>query len=182
MASNGVTSPRDQNDILNQINSRLESIQQDYKRLSSTVETINGRVNVIAGIKEVQSAANEPSNTNGAGPSHTDTATHEISQSDALSITATSDAPDTSTDTKLPPSIRGSTTPFSRIILSTYPGQSGIDPLPMDWGNSNPHERGPVVVSRSKTTVRRRNGKSASHICVQVHIPDPGSLEEVCLF
>jgi GTP cyclohydrolase N terminal len=41
----------------------------------------------------------------------------------------------------------------------TYPGQAGINPLPMDWGNKNPQQRGPVVVSRSATTIRRRNGK-----------------------
>lgn len=27
----------------------------------------------------------------------------------------------------------------------------------MDWGNSDFQKRGPVVVSRSKTTIRRRN-------------------------
>ncbi len=42
---------------------------------------------------------------------------------------------------------------------STYPGQSGINPLPMDWGNKDPQKRGPVVVSRTPTTIRRRNGE-----------------------
>lgn len=51
----------------------------------------------------------------------------------------------------------------SRIILTTYPGQSGIDPIPMDWGNADPALRGPVVVSRHQNTVRRRNGKSSAH-------------------
>jgi hypothetical protein len=46
------------------------------------------------------------------------------------------------------------------IVRRTYPGQSGINPLPMDWGNKDPQERGPVVVSRGATTIRRRNGKS----------------------
>lgn len=46
----------------------------------------------------------------------------------------------------------------SRIILTTYPGQSGIDPIPMDWGNPQSTKRGPVVVSRHQDTVRRRNG------------------------
>jgi hypothetical protein len=45
-------------------------------------------------------------------------------------------------------------------LCRTYPGQSGINPLPMDWGNKDPQERGPVVVSRGATTIRRRNGKS----------------------
>ncbi|PNY24497.1 Uracil-regulated protein 1 [Tolypocladium capitatum] len=32
----------------------------------------------------------------------------------------------------------------SRIILTTYPKQIGIDPLTMDWGNPDPLKRGPV--------------------------------------
>jgi GTP cyclohydrolase N terminal len=47
----------------------------------------------------------------------------------------------------------------SLIVRRTYPGQSGINPLPMDWGHKDPQQRGPVVVSRSQTTIRRRNGK-----------------------
>lgn len=44
------------------------------------------------------------------------------------------------------------------VSCRTYPGQSGINPLPMDWGHKDPQERGPVVVSRTQTTIRRRNG------------------------
>ncbi len=40
----------------------------------------------------------------------------------------------------------------------TYPKQLGINPLPMDWGNFDPIKRGPVVVSRLPSTIRRRNG------------------------
>ncbi|KAL8707854.1 MAG: hypothetical protein Q9220_007208 [cf. Caloplaca sp. 1 TL-2023] len=49
----------------------------------------------------------------------------------------------------------------SRIILTTYPGQSGIDPIIMNWGHFDPSQRGPVVVSRSHSTVRRRNAIGA---------------------
>ena len=45
-----------------------------------------------------------------------------------------------------------------KIILTTYPGQSGIDPIPLRWGNADPTERGPVAVSRAPSTIRRRNG------------------------
>lgn len=44
---------------------------------------------------------------------------------------------------------------FSR----TYPKQIGINPLPMNWGAADPQERGPVVVSRYPSTIRRRNGR-----------------------
>lgn len=49
----------------------------------------------------------------------------------------------------------------SRIILTTYPGQSGIDPVPMNWGDGDPLKRGPVVVSRHTKTIRRRNAIGA---------------------
>ncbi|KAH7007978.1 GTP cyclohydrolase N terminal-domain-containing protein [Ilyonectria destructans] len=51
----------------------------------------------------------------------------------------------------------------SRIILTTYPKQIGINPLPMDWGNSDPLKRGPIVVSRAPSTIRRRNGAGGSY-------------------
>ncbi|KAI0168198.1 GTP cyclohydrolase N terminal-domain-containing protein [Pestalotiopsis sp. NC0098] len=49
----------------------------------------------------------------------------------------------------------------SRIILTTYPKQIGIDPLPMKWGAEEPQERGPVVVSRSSSTIGKRNAIGA---------------------
>ncbi|KAI1339021.1 putative GTP cyclohydrolase II [Xylariaceae sp. FL0016] len=48
----------------------------------------------------------------------------------------------------------------SRIILTTYPKQIGINPIPLDWGAPAP-ERGPVVVSRSSSTIRKRNAIGA---------------------
>ncbi|KAK0635477.1 GTP cyclohydrolase N terminal-domain-containing protein [Bombardia bombarda] len=49
----------------------------------------------------------------------------------------------------------------SRIVLTTYPKQIGINPLPMDWGNPDPQLRGPVTVSRAPSTIRRRNAIGA---------------------
>ena len=43
--------------ILCEIRATLQSIQQDYAALSAVVETINGRVNILSGVKEVQDAA-----------------------------------------------------------------------------------------------------------------------------
>ncbi|KAK4082125.1 uncharacterized protein Triagg1_1937 [Trichoderma aggressivum f. europaeum] len=59
----------------------------------------------------------------------------------------------------LSPSSRSGFT--SRIVLTTYPKQIGIDPLQMDWGNPDPQQRGPVVVSRAASTIRRRNAIGA---------------------
>ncbi|KAK3995671.1 GTP cyclohydrolase N terminal-domain-containing protein [Cladorrhinum sp. PSN332] len=49
----------------------------------------------------------------------------------------------------------------SRVILTTYPKQIGIKPLPLNWGAADPVERGPVVVSRSPSTIGRRNAIGA---------------------
>ncbi|KAH8664334.1 GTP cyclohydrolase N terminal-domain-containing protein [Xylariales sp. PMI_506] len=51
----------------------------------------------------------------------------------------------------------------SRIILTTYPKQIGIDPLPLNWGAADPKERGPVVVSRSSSTIGKRNAHGGSY-------------------
>ncbi|KAI9926603.1 hypothetical protein ASPWEDRAFT_176427 [Aspergillus wentii DTO 134E9] len=48
-----------------------------------------------------------------------------------------------------------------RIILTTYPGQSVVDPIPLEWGKIDPQERGPVLVSRSSKTMSRRNAIGA---------------------
>ncbi|PFH55855.1 hypothetical protein XA68_17512 [Ophiocordyceps unilateralis] len=57
----------------------------------------------------------------------------------------------------------------SRIILTSVIAPNspamcnliGIDPIAMDWGNPDPEKRGPVVVSRSPSTIRRRNAIGA---------------------
>ena len=49
----------------------------------------------------------------------------------------------------------------SRVALTTYPKQIGINPLPMNWGDADPLTRGPVTVSRVPSTIRRRNAIGA---------------------
>lgn len=67
--------------------------------------------------------------------------------------------PDGSTVT---PPARRSTAFTSKIILTSYPNQSGVDPVVMNWGHPNPEERGPVVVSRHRSTIGRRNAVGAN--------------------
>ncbi|PYH88066.1 aldolase [Aspergillus ellipticus CBS 707.79] len=47
------------------------------------------------------------------------------------------------------------------IVLTTYPGQSGIDPVPLEWGAPDAKSRGPVIVSRSAALLKRRNAMGA---------------------
>lgn len=49
----------------------------------------------------------------------------------------------------------------SRIVLTTYPKQIGINPIPLNWGHADPIQRGPIVVSRLPSTLRRRNAIGA---------------------
>ncbi|CEJ56581.1 Putative GTP cyclohydrolase-2 [Penicillium brasilianum] len=61
-----------------------------------------------------------------------------------------------------PPSPTSPKSHYSKhIILTTYPGQSGIDPVPLEWGAADAKSRGPVVVSRSGNLVKRRNAIGA---------------------
>ena len=153
----------DQLTLLNQIYTTLQSIQQDYRHLSAAVETITGRVNILAGVKQVQDGAQDqnpvsngssgylPLHDEGQETSKTPTQVL-VSPNLIVSESVHKEHPD-----PLPARISNTT---SRIILTTYPGQSGIDPLAMTWGHTDPMQRGPVVVSRSQSTIRRRNGMS----------------------
>jgi GTP cyclohydrolase II len=49
----------------------------------------------------------------------------------------------------------------SHVILSTYPGQAGIRPLPLRWYAQDPHERGPVIASRHPKSIKIRNAIGA---------------------
>ncbi|KAG8876937.1 hypothetical protein FRB97_003808 [Tulasnella sp. 331] len=48
-----------------------------------------------------------------------------------------------------------------RVIITTYPDQSGIKPVPLQWGAPSPEERGPVVCSRNPTSIKLRNAIGA---------------------
>lgn len=164
MPSDTAASALNQLELLNDICNTLQSMQIDYQNLATAVETIEGRVNMLAGVKQLHDAAeierrfsnraSRPLSVEVQLSSNTATPltssprllasenTHESVPSEKHQLPARSFGPSTS----------------SRIILTTYPGQSGIDPLPMNWGHKDPMQRGPVVVSRSQSTIRRRNG------------------------
>ncbi|PWN52500.1 hypothetical protein IE53DRAFT_326546 [Violaceomyces palustris] len=48
-----------------------------------------------------------------------------------------------------------------RVILTTYPGQVGIKPLPLNWTASDPKLRGPIVASRHPNSIKVRNAIGA---------------------
>ncbi|CAO3643624.1 unnamed protein product [Cunninghamella blakesleeana] len=48
-----------------------------------------------------------------------------------------------------------------RVILTTYPSQHGIRPIPLKWGAGESKERGPVIASRHAGSIKKRNAIGA---------------------
>ncbi|KAI1616443.1 uracil-regulated protein 1 [Exophiala viscosa] len=55
-----------------------------------------------------------------------------------------------------------------RIVLTTYPGQSVVDPVPLTWGAESAEKRGPILVARGAETLGKRNaiGAHGGQYCV----------------
>jgi hypothetical protein len=170
MASKEAVLPSNRSDLLKQILSTVQSIQKSYSCLPAAVETLQGQVNILAGIERIQDAAEQQNVpiSNAASTSDPIAVDHSGSQNaqSAMDGSGSMPTPDaethhgTASQVESSPSARKpSTTTISRIILTTYPGQSGIDPLIMNWGHPDALLRGPVVVSRNQSTIRRRNGR-----------------------
>jgi hypothetical protein len=131
----------DSSALLAQILATLKNVQDEQKTLASSVDAINGRVNALADVKELKEAARPK------------TPAQKPAQQTPSSPSKDEKSPPS--EVSVPKKPTGTT---SRIILTTYPGQSGIDPIIMNWGEKDPAQRGPVVVGRGSSTVRRRNG------------------------
>ena len=150
--------------LLEQIHVTLQNLRNENAYLLSAVETLNGRVDVLAGVHQVQDIIAPKHGQDHAGEKSSTANSHVHDPTRPSSVSPYLALPDKSADMKgtsqtLPPMQKPSTT--SRIILTTYPRQSGIEPVVMEWGLSDPAQRGPVVVSRHKNTIRRRNGMIA---------------------
>ncbi|GKT77561.1 GTP cyclohydrolase ii [Colletotrichum tofieldiae] len=150
-----MSGPTSNDGCLAEVLSSLKSIQQTQSDLVAAVESLNHRYQQLAGDTDV--AALGPGSSLGEAPDRPRTprrsetgAVGDLAQSSSSDLTLQAPAVPSS------PSQRSGLT--SRIILTTYPKQIGINPLPMKWGELDPHTRGPVVVSRSSTTIGKRNG------------------------
>ncbi|KAF8865753.1 GTP cyclohydrolase-like protein II [Acephala macrosclerotiorum] len=155
-----MATPTDQNAILKEVLEAVRTLQLNQEQLASNVDAISGRVNVLAGMKEVRDVAStekkEETPVKKIEQTQINDDAHDVvPQSPSLPATQLEGSVSSAVSHARKPSVT------SRIILTTYPGQSGINPLPMDWGNKDPQQRGPVVVSRSQTTIRRRNAIGA---------------------
>ncbi|KAK2859901.1 putative GTP cyclohydrolase [Arthroderma sp. PD_2] len=151
---------KEENPILSQVLAAVKRLELDQGRLSLLLDAMNGRVENISFNKDIVKMMTEdqalerefPPESMPAPATEEEERLKTSEDDEGEGITA----PKPSSANKAPK--RGGT---SRIILTTYPGQSGIDPIKMDWGNMDPKARGPVVVSRQYDTVRRRNAIGA---------------------
>ncbi|KAJ4302995.1 putative GTP cyclohydrolase [Kalmusia sp. IMI 367209] len=142
--------------LLKEILEGMNSLRKENSQLASAIDAINGRVNMLAEIKQIKDEAkDQPSN------GVLEKAKDAIASLSEKTVEAVSKQYEDA-----PPIVdasprRTSVSKTSKIILTSYPGQAGVDPLPMDWGQKDPAVRGPVVVSRHANTIRRRNAIGA---------------------
>ena len=180
MATGDAASPSNQHELLKQILSAVQSMQEDYRNLSVAVESIQAQISVLSGDKQLHNIAERNHLAKArVAPDQPPTTGDQQAVSDT-EPGPNAQAPSLEFDSAGPSEARSDGEPIywrkhgatatSRIILTTYPGQSGIDPLTMNWGHVNALERGPVVVSRSQSTVRRRNGERGSSLFATVSL------------
>jgi hypothetical protein len=139
--------------LLKDILEGMNALRKENSALATAIDVINGRVNMLAGVKQLQDDA-----ANGAASETASKGTaNEVKQEKTVeAVSQQYEPPPVTADS---PPRRASVSKTSKIILTSYPGQAGVDPLPMDWGRRDYAVRGPVVVSRHPSTIRRRNGK-----------------------
>lgn len=141
--------------LLKEILASMKALRQENTQLASAVDLINGRVNVLAGVKQVKDEAMKAESTasvSGKAKPEEEKTVEAVSEKYEQPPANVDSAPR-----------RASVSKTSKIILTSYPGQSGVDPLPMSWGDKDFSVRGPVVVSRHPNTIRRRNGMFLFH-------------------
>lgn len=148
--------------LLKDLLTQMTALRHDNASLASAIDAINGRVNMLAGVKAVQDSASSSSDRKSSVVSCAEKAEEKEAEETVEALGRQYEAPPQgavgggSGDGE--GVRRPSVSKTSKIILTSYPGQAGVDPLPMDWGNRDPVKRGPVVVSRHAGTIRRRNG------------------------
>ena len=155
-------------DILKRIEVSVESLQKDYNCLSASVEAIKRQVDVLGDTKQLPAGIGErraPDDLNPSSPTRALVTSRDLLDSNEVAaLPRPSSSPSGqvySSDKKPSSSAHASSASSSKIILTTYTGQSGIDPVALIWGQRDPVSRGPVVVSRTRSTFGRRNAIGA---------------------
>ena len=130
-------------EILQQILSSITALRQEYSHLATAIDTINGRVNALAGVKQSQDGTTLDASyasprlipTSPKLPPRGHQMRNSISSIDGLGKTVNGSSESSSSSPR-------KASVASKIILTSYPGQAGVDPLPMHWGEKDPQKRG----------------------------------------
>ncbi|CEG80122.1 Putative Podospora anserina S mat genomic DNA chromosome 2, supercontig 2 [Rhizopus microsporus] len=83
-----------------------------------------------------------------------------ISPSTSMSVLS-NELPKTSTSANTSVSTPTTTMYPTRVILTTYPTQQGIQPIPLNWGAPDAKMRGPIIASRHPESIKKRNAIGA---------------------
>ena len=154
----------DQNAVLTQILASLQKLDQNQTTLAATVEALQSRMDTASSVNHLRAQhILRPTDSPSIDPKDLPDATNGLSSSPPpprTSINGGRPSVDLGSLAEAPPATRRPSI-TSRIILTTYPSQAGIDPVPLSWGEADPLKRGPVVVSRHQKTIRRRNAIGA---------------------
>jgi hypothetical protein len=142
---------------LEDVKEALKAITLGQAKLLSAVETVSQRVAELEKSQEEDRRRPGSSGTDGVKRVATPLAGgFTPSPSAVLPAEAGTQSPPPSSAS---PDFKSSFS--SRVVLTTYPKQIGIKPLPLEWGAADPLQRGPVTVSRSPSTIGRRNAIGA---------------------
>lgn len=123
--------------LLQQILLSIESLRRDQLELTKAIESTTARVNGLSGSEPVQDA--DIRTFAGFSPQATPLspglplARHQ-SRASAGSVTNSCGS------ALFPSTWKGSLT--SKVVLTSYPNQAGVRPIPMKWGDEDPQTRG----------------------------------------
>jgi hypothetical protein len=142
---------------LDDVKEALKAISLGQTKLLSAVETVSQRVAELEKFQEEDRRRPGSAGTDGLKRTVTPLAGgFTPSPSTVLPAEAGTQTPTVSSAS---PDSKSSFS--SRVVLTTYPKQIGIKPLPLDWGAADALQRGPVTVSRAPSTIGRRNAIGA---------------------
>jgi hypothetical protein len=145
---------------LEDVKEAMKAISLGQTKLLSAVETVSQRVAELEKSQDEDRRRAGGSGTDGLRRMATPLAGgFTPSPSAVMPAEAGTQTPPPSSTTPTFPDSKSSLS--SRVVLTTYPKQIGIKPLPMEWGAGDPLQRGPVTVSRSPSTIGKRNAIGA---------------------
>jgi hypothetical protein len=141
---------------LDDVKEALKVISLGQAKLLSAVETVSQRV---AELEKKQEEDRQRQNGDaGSGSAVVDRSATPLAGGYTPSPSTVLPA---EAGTQSPPPTGVKSSFSSRVVLTTYPKQIGIKPIPLEWGAADPLQRGPVTVSRSPSTIGKRNAIGA---------------------